>query len=88
MTQGSETLHRHKISSSCEADEESTAAAAPHLLFDLLPLLVSKLHEIANRMVSSSYRNEYCDAFSSLRREFLEESILRVGFQKLGVEDV
>ncbi|KAL4179195.1 hypothetical protein AMTRI_Chr13g118820 [Amborella trichopoda] len=50
--------------------------------------VVLKLHEIANRMVSSSYRNECCHAFSSLRREFLEESILRLGFQKLGIEDV
>ncbi|KAL4193732.1 hypothetical protein AMTRI_Chr06g200920 [Amborella trichopoda] len=38
-------------------------------------------------MVSSSYRNECCHAFSSLRREFLEESILRLGFQKMATKD-
>ncbi|KAL4201105.1 hypothetical protein AMTRI_Chr02g256940 [Amborella trichopoda] len=50
--------------------------------------VVSKLHEITNTMVSSGYRNECCHAFSSLRREFLEESILILGFQKRGIEDV
>ncbi|ERN03165.1 hypothetical protein AMTR_s00003p00122210 [Amborella trichopoda] len=40
MTQGSETLHKHQISSSCEVDEELTAPAAPHLLSDLLPCVV------------------------------------------------
>ncbi|KAL4191160.1 hypothetical protein AMTRI_Chr07g79320 [Amborella trichopoda] len=50
--------------------------------------VVSKLHEIVNGMVSSGYRNECCHAFSSLRREFIEESILRLGFQKLSIEGV
>ncbi|KAL4202364.1 hypothetical protein AMTRI_Chr02g220640 [Amborella trichopoda] len=40
--------------------------------------VVSKLHEIANRMVSSGYQNE----------KFFKENILRLGFQKLGVKDV
>ncbi|KAL4198893.1 hypothetical protein AMTRI_Chr03g48300 [Amborella trichopoda] len=39
-------------------------------------------------MVSYGYRNDFCHAFSSLRKEFLKESILRSGFQKLGIEDV
>ncbi|KAL4192145.1 hypothetical protein AMTRI_Chr06g192550 [Amborella trichopoda] len=37
--------------------------------------------------VSSSYRNECCHAFRSLRREFLQESILKLGFQKLDSKD-
>ncbi|KAL4189659.1 hypothetical protein AMTRI_Chr08g208250 [Amborella trichopoda] len=48
--------------------------------------VVSKLHEIANRMVSSGYRNKCCHAFSSLRKEFLEETILRLDGNQDGIE--
>ncbi|ERM95563.1 exocyst complex component EXO70B1 [Amborella trichopoda] len=80
-------------SSSEDEEVEGIMVAKPvrdyNFIIDVLPgSVVSKLHEIAKRMVSSGYRKECCHAFSSLRREFLEESILRLGFQKLSIEDV
>ncbi|KAL6967770.1 hypothetical protein U1Q18_033581 [Sarracenia purpurea var. burkii] len=49
---------------------------------------ISDLHEIAKRMVVAGYGKECSHAYSSSRREFLEESLSRLGLQKLSIEDV
>ncbi|KAF5930743.1 hypothetical protein HYC85_031616 [Camellia sinensis] len=58
-------------------------------VIDALPSgTISDLHEIAKRMVAAGYGKECSHAYSSCRREFLEESLSRLGLQKLSIEEV
>ncbi|XP_052208476.1 exocyst complex component EXO70B1 [Diospyros lotus] len=58
-------------------------------VIDALPSgTVNDLHEIANRMVAAGYAKECSHVYSSCRREFLEESLSRLGLQKLSSEEV
>uniref|UniRef100_A0A1S3XFI3 Exocyst complex component EXO70B1-like n=1 Tax=Nicotiana tabacum TaxID=4097 RepID=A0A1S3XFI3_TOBAC len=59
------------------------------ILIDALPAgTVSDLHEIARRMVAAGYGKECSHAYSACRREFLEESLSRLGLQKLSIDEV
>ncbi|XP_047310302.1 exocyst complex component EXO70B1-like [Impatiens glandulifera] len=59
------------------------------IFIDALPTaIINDLHEIAARMVTAGYRKECSHAYSTCRREFLEESFSRLGFQRLSVEEV
>ncbi|XAR60790.1 hypothetical protein NMG60_11034303 [Bertholletia excelsa] len=58
-------------------------------VIDALPSgTINDLHEIAKRMVAAGYGKECSHAYSSCRREFLEESLSRLGLQKLSIEEV
>ncbi|XP_023524856.1 exocyst complex component EXO70B1-like [Cucurbita pepo subsp. pepo] len=60
-----------------------------NVVIDALPSgTISDLHEIAKRMVAAGYEKECSHAFSSCRREFLEESLSRLGLQKLSIDEV
>ncbi|CAK8537871.1 unnamed protein product [Lathyrus sativus] len=59
------------------------------IVIDALPsATINDLHEIAKRMVAGSFGKECSHVYSSCRREFLEESLSRLGLQKLSIEDV
>jgi len=59
------------------------------VIIDALPSgIVNDLHEIAKRMVVSGYRKECLHVYGSCRREFLEESMSRLGLGKLSNEEV
>ncbi|XP_061365050.1 exocyst complex component EXO70B1-like [Gastrolobium bilobum] len=59
------------------------------IVIDALPSgTINDLHEIAKRMVAGGFGKECSHVYSSCRREFLEESLSRLGLQKLSVEDV
>ncbi|KAA8543696.1 hypothetical protein F0562_021558 [Nyssa sinensis] len=59
------------------------------IIIDALPSgTINDLHKIANRMVAAGYGKECSHAYSSGRREFLEESLSRLGLQKLSIEEV
>ncbi|XP_057442201.1 exocyst complex component EXO70B1 [Lotus japonicus] len=59
------------------------------IVIDALPSgTISDLHEIAKRMVAGGFGKECSHVYSSCRREFLEESLSRLGLQKLSIEDV
>ncbi|CAK7351941.1 unnamed protein product [Dovyalis caffra] len=59
------------------------------VLIDALPSgIINDLHEIAKRMVVSGFGKECSHVYSSCRREFLEESLSRLGLGKLSNEEV
>ncbi|GMH12333.1 hypothetical protein Nepgr_014174 [Nepenthes gracilis] len=60
-----------------------------NIVIDTLPSgTISDLHEIAKRMVAAEYGKECSHVHSNSRREFLEESLSRLGLQKLSIEEV
>ncbi|EEF37746.1 exocyst complex component EXO70B1 [Ricinus communis] len=59
------------------------------VVIDALPSgTINDLHEIAKRMVAGGFGKECSHVYSSCRREFLEESMSRLGVQKLSIEEV
>ncbi|XP_043701296.1 exocyst complex component EXO70B1 [Telopea speciosissima] len=59
------------------------------IMIDALPSgTINDLHEIAKRMVAAGFGKECSHVYSSCRRDFLEESISRLGLQKLSIEEV
>ncbi|XP_020226063.1 exocyst complex component EXO70B1 [Cajanus cajan] len=74
-------------------DDEQIPVALPvtdfDIIIDALPAgTINDLHEIAKRMVAGGFGKECSHVYSSCRREFLEESISRLGLQKLSIEEV
>uniref|UniRef100_A0A7N0TH40 Exocyst subunit Exo70 family protein n=1 Tax=Kalanchoe fedtschenkoi TaxID=63787 RepID=A0A7N0TH40_KALFE len=59
------------------------------IIIDALPSgTINDLHEIAKRMVAASYGKECSHVYSNCRRDFLEESLSRLGLQKLSSEEI
>ncbi|KAJ4978419.1 hypothetical protein NE237_009199 [Protea cynaroides] len=59
------------------------------IVIDALPSgTINDLHEIAKRMVAAGFGKESSHVYSSSRRDFLEESLARLGLQKLSIEEV
>lgn len=60
-----------------------------NIIIDALPSgTINDLHEIAKRMATAGYGKECSHAYSICRREFLEESLSRLGLQKLCIDEV
>ncbi|KAJ8899886.1 hypothetical protein K2173_019589 [Erythroxylum novogranatense] len=60
-----------------------------NVIIDALPSgVISDLHEMVKRMVDAGFVKECSHVYSSCRRDFLEESISRLGLQKLSNEEV
>ncbi|KAM1316343.1 hypothetical protein ACFX2F_019992 [Malus domestica] len=49
---------------------------------------INNLHEIAKRMVAAGFGKECSHVYRRYRREFLEESMSRLGLQQLSIEEV
>lgn len=59
------------------------------IVIDALPSgTINDLHEISKRMVAAGFGKECSHVYSSCRRDFLEESMSRLGIQKLSIEEV
>ncbi|KAF4375640.1 hypothetical protein F8388_011629 [Cannabis sativa] len=59
------------------------------IVIDALPSgIINDLQEMAKRMVAAGFGKECSHVYSSCRREFLEESLSRLGLKKLSIEDV
>ncbi|VFQ76620.1 unnamed protein product [Cuscuta campestris] len=59
------------------------------IIIDALPAgTIGDLHEIAKRMVAAGYGKECSHAYSTSRRDFLEESLARLCIQKLSIDEV
>ncbi|KAI3749839.1 hypothetical protein L2E82_20455 [Cichorium intybus] len=76
-----------------EYDEEEIPVAHPvsdyNIIIDALPSgTINDLHEISKRMVAAGYGKECSLAYSSCRRDFLEESLSRLGFSGLQKSNV
>lgn len=74
-------------------EDEQIPVALPvtdfDIVIDALPSgTINDLHEIAKRMVAGGFGKECSHVYSSCRREFLEESISRLGLQKLSIEEI
>ncbi|KAK7276063.1 hypothetical protein RIF29_17195 [Crotalaria pallida] len=74
-------------------EEEQIPVALPvtdyDIVIDALPSgTINDLHEIAKRMVAGGFGKECSHVYSSCRREFLEESLSRLGLLKLSIEEV
>eukprot|EP00249_Psilotum_nudum_P024183 c29114_g1_i3 orf=321-2291(+) len=79
--------------SSDEGEKEETATSYPIAKFDfpidmLPPEIVPDLSIIATRMVAAGYKTECCQVYISIRKAVLEESISRLGLEKLSIEEV
>ena len=76
-----------------EGEEHEIPVAQPvtdyDVVIDALPSgTINDLHEIAKRMVAAGFGKECSHVYSSCRREFLEESLSRLGLQKLSNDEV
>ncbi|XP_057789779.1 exocyst complex component EXO70B1-like [Salvia miltiorrhiza] len=74
-------------------EDESIPVAQPVADYDFLiealpPGTVGDLHEIAKRMAAAGYEKECCAAYGACRREFLEQSLSRLGLPKLSIDEV
>ncbi|ESQ42536.1 hypothetical protein EUTSA_v10012970mg [Eutrema salsugineum] len=59
------------------------------LIIDALPsATINDLHEMAKRMLGAGFGKACSHVYSACRREFLEESMSRLGLQKLSIEEV
>lgn len=52
------------------------------------PEMISDLREIASRMIRARYEKECCQVYVTGRREVLEEYLVNLGFERLGIEEV
>lgn len=76
-----------------EGEDHEIPVAQPvtdyDVVIDALPSgTINDLHEIAKRMVAAGFGKECSHVYSSCRREFLEESLSRLGLQKLSIDEV
>ncbi|KAJ1384523.1 Exocyst complex component Exo70 [Sesbania bispinosa] len=74
-------------------DEDLIPVAQPVADYDVVidalpPATVNDLREIAKRMVAAGFGKECSHAYGGCRREFLEESLSRLGLQKLSISEV
>ncbi|CAN7038469.1 hypothetical protein IGI04_005365 [Brassica rapa subsp. trilocularis] len=59
------------------------------LIIDALPsATINDLHEMAKRMLAAGFGKSCSHVYSACRREFLEESLSRLGLKKLSIEEV
>ncbi|XP_074290664.1 exocyst complex component EXO70B1 [Silene latifolia] len=60
-----------------------------NIIIDSLPSsTINDLHEIVKRMVAVDYGRECSHVYSACRRDFLEESLSRLGLHKFSTEEV
>lgn len=74
------------------AEEEVPAgqlATDLNFTIDLLPgEVVTDLHDIARRMIAGGYGRECCQVYASVRKAVLQQSLYRLGVEKLSKEDI
>lgn len=58
-------------------------------IIDLIrPEVIPDLKDIAERMVASKYERECCQVYSNVRRDLVEEGLIRLGIEKLSIEEI
>ncbi|KAJ7535458.1 hypothetical protein O6H91_12G034900 [Diphasiastrum complanatum] len=80
-------------SSSSGDEDEDVPVAQPvtdfNPIVELLPsTVVADLHEIAQRMVVAGYKRECCQVYTNVRKAVLEDSLHRLGVEKLSIDEV
>eukprot|EP00249_Psilotum_nudum_P024182 c29114_g1_i2 orf=360-2162(+) len=67
----------------------SRSLADLNFLIDMLPPeIVSDLSDIATRMVGAGYKIECCQVYVSVRKAIIQQSLYRLGLEKLSIEEV
>ncbi|GLJ15821.1 hypothetical protein SUGI_0260940 [Cryptomeria japonica] len=60
-----------------------------NVILDLIaPEVIPALKDIAERMVACGYTEECCQVYICVRRHVLEESLYRLGIEKLSIEEI
>ncbi|WCJ34807.1 exocyst subunit exo70 family protein B1 [Euphorbia peplus] len=99
MERGSENLEadRNELYYDDEDDDDDEDDLIPvaqplddyQVVIDSLPPgTIGDLHEIAKRMVGAGFGEECARVYSSCRRRFVEESMARLGLEKMTIEEV
>ncbi|WZZ31553.1 hypothetical protein YC2023_014954 [Brassica napus] len=101
MERGAESfaVNSHRLDSDEEVegdddyDGDQIPVAQPltdyDLIIDALPsATINDLHEMAKRMLAAGFGKSCSHVYSACRREFLEESVSRLGLKKLSIEEV
>ncbi|KAF2596946.1 hypothetical protein F2Q68_00007894 [Brassica cretica] len=101
MERGAESfgVNNHRLDSDEEVegdddyDGDQIPVAQPltdyDLIIDALPsATINDLHEMAKRMLAAGFGKSCSHVYSACRREFLEESVSRLGLKKLSIEEV
>jgi hypothetical protein len=76
-----------------DGDEDVIPVAKAVVDYDVVidalpPATVNDLREIAKRMIAAGFGKECSHVYGGCRREFLEESLSRLGLQKLSISEV
>lgn len=95
LNHGGQEDRSQVLSDSSDEDDDNEDIPVAHpvtefnAVFDLIPPeRVKDLNAIAQRMVRSGYGRECSEIFTSLRRMVLEQSLYRLGLEKLSPEAV
>ncbi|KAH7302450.1 hypothetical protein KP509_23G074100 [Ceratopteris richardii] len=91
-TYGSNSGNAEANSNTEDEDDDMGLSSSLHAVsftIQLLPAdIVSNLNEIARRIIAGGYGRQCAKIFSSVRKAFLEQSLSRLGVEKLSTEDV
>lgn len=77
------------VEDSLQRDRDSVSRASEEYLIDLIhPHVIPDLRCIANLMFNSNYDQECYQAYTSVRKDALDECLLILEMEKLSIEDV
>ncbi|KAI3954212.1 hypothetical protein MKW98_018036 [Papaver atlanticum] len=68
--------------------QEPGSASAESEFPGYAPEVVTNLHRVATAMISGGYETECCQVYSITRRNVFEESLNKMGFEKISIDDV
>ncbi|XP_045828936.1 exocyst complex component EXO70B1-like [Trifolium pratense] len=70
-------------------DDSGFIMSDPDFMIKALPTeTIDNLHKTAKLMVSAGFEKDFSDVYISCRKECLVESLTRLGFKKLNIEDI
>ncbi|KAI3977203.1 hypothetical protein MKX01_035933 [Papaver californicum] len=68
--------------------QEPGSASADSEFPGYAPEVVTNLNRVATAMISGGYETECCQVYSITRRNVFEESLNKMGFEKISIDDV
>ncbi|MCL7047862.1 hypothetical protein MKW94_016290 [Papaver nudicaule] len=68
--------------------QEPGSASAESEFPGYAPEVVTNLNRVATAMISGGYETECCQVYSITRRNVFEESLNKLGFEKISIDDV
>ncbi|XP_077251671.1 exocyst complex component EXO70C2-like [Tasmannia lanceolata] len=87
-----EDTDQSKEMKQCEVDCCLLPAAESGIAGGITPAysseITTRLNKIANVMISTGYETECCQIFSIVRRSLFEESLTKIGFEKISIDEI